>query len=150
MFMRYTRMPKMIASTMNRTEIVAVERFALRLAPSNALPAALVVPKVDATMDANAATTSSSVSHAKVRNRRFAFWPIVSRMTSPMDWPLLRTEAKSAPKSWTPPKKMPPTTTQRRTGTQPKIAAWIGPLIGPAPAIDEKWWPIRTGALAGT
>ena len=24
-------------------------------------------------------------------------------------------------------------------GTQPKTAAWIGPLIGPAPAMEEKW-----------
>ena len=118
--------------------MMAVERLASRFAPSSATPAAFVLPKVEATMDANAATTNSSVNHANVRNSRFAFWPIVSRMTSPMDWPRLRMDANSAPKSCTPPKKMPPTTTQRRTGTQPKIAAWIGPLIGPAPAMDEK------------
>jgi len=29
-------------------------------------------------------------------------------------------------------------------------AAAIGPTIGPAPAIEEKWCPSKTGALAGT
>ena len=24
------------------------------------------------------------------------------------------------------------------------FVAWIGPLMGPAPAMDEKWWPMRT------
>ena len=134
----YTRIPNTMASRMNSTEMTAVDKFASRLAPSSATPAALVFPNVDATMDANAATTRSSVSHAKVRNSRLAFCPIVSRMTSPIDWPRLRIDANRAPKSWTPPKKTPPTTTQRSTGTHPKIAAWIGPLIGPAPAMDEK------------
>ena len=75
---------------------------------------------------------------------------MVEEMISPMDWPLWRIDANSAPKSCTPPKKIPPIRTHKRTGTQPKTAAWIGPLMGPAPAIDEKWCPMRTGALAGT
>ena len=83
-------------------------------------------------------------------NRRFAFRPILSSITVPMDLPLLRTDANSAPKSCTPPKKIPPMSTHSATGTQPKTAAWIGPFIGPAPAMEEKWCPIRTGALAGT
>ena len=57
---------------------------------------------------------------------------------SPMDCPLWRMEATSAPKSWTPPKKMPPINTHRATGTQPKMEAAIGPVIGPAPAMEEK------------
>ena len=63
---------------------------------------------------------------------------ILVEIISPMDIPLLRTEAKSAPKSCTPPKKIPPTKIQRATGSHPKIAAPIGPVIGPAPAMDEK------------
>ena len=59
-------------------------------------------------------------------------------------WPLWRIEANRAPKSCMAPKKMPPMSTHSSTGTQPKTAAWIGPLMGPAPAIDEKWWPSTT------
>ena len=47
--------------------------------------------------------------------------------------------SKTVPFSHTPPKKMPPMRTHSSTGTQPKTAAWIGPLIGPAPAMEEKW-----------
>ena len=128
----------MMASTINRTEIMAVERFADRDGSAIASPAALVAPKVEATIEANAATTRSRVSHANTRKSLFAFWPMVSLITTPMDCPLLRTDANSAPKSWTPPKKMPPIRTQSITGIHPKAAAWIGPLIGPAPAMDEK------------
>ena len=73
-----------------------------------------------------------------------------AEMISPMDCPLLRTDANSAPKSWTPPKKIPPMRIHKVTGSHPNIAAPIGPVIGPAPAMDEKWCPIRTGAFAGT
>ena len=31
---------------------------------------------------------------------------------------------------------VPPIRIHKSTGSHPKIAAWIGPLIGPAPAID--------------
>ena len=34
------------------------------------------------------------------------------------------------------PKAKTPIRIQSITGSQPKIAAWIGPLIGPAPAMD--------------
>ena len=67
-----------------------------------------------------------------------ALLPIFTEIISPIDCPLWRSDANRAPKSCTPPKKIPPTKTQRTTGTQPKIAAPIGPVIGPAPAIDEK------------
>ena len=121
--LNYLEQIKKTVSAAERTYNREGQRVESRFAPSSATPAAFVFPNVEATMDANAATTNSSVNHANVRNSRFAFCPIVSRMTSPMDWPRLRMDANSAPKSCTPPKKMPPTTTQRSTGTQPKIAA---------------------------
>ena len=71
-------------------------------------------------------------------NSFFALLPMVSAITSPMDWPLCRMDANNAPKSCTAPKKIPPMSTHSSTGTQPNTAAWIGPLIGPAPAMDEK------------
>ena len=80
----------------------------------------------------------------------FARLLMFAEMISPMDCPLLRTDANSAPKSWTPPKKIPPMRIHKVTGSHPNIAAPIGPVIGPAPAMDEKWCPIRTGAFAGT
>ena len=44
-----------------------------------------------------------------------------------------------------------PSTIQMSAGSQPNIAyASMGPTIGPAPAIDEKWWPKRMVGLAGT
>ena len=103
-----------------------------------------------ATMEAKAATTRMRVRYEKMRKSFLARLPMLAEMTSPMDCPLWRMEANSAPKSWTAPKKMPPMSTHSTTGTQPKTAAWMGPLMGPAPAMEEKWWPIRTGALAGT
>ena len=59
-------------------------------------------------------------------------------MTSPMVLPSWRMEANSAEKSCTPPKKMPPMTIHSSTGIQPKKAALIGPVIGPAPAMEAK------------
>ena len=47
-------------------------------------------------------------------------------------------DANKDPKSCRPPKKIPPIIHHRNTGTHPKMEAWIGPLIGPAPAIEEK------------
>ena len=47
---------------------------------------------------------------------------------------------KSTPKSCTPPTRIAPTKIHTQVGPHPKyIAAKIGPTIGPAPAIDEKW-----------
>ena len=54
----------------------------------------------------------------------------------PIDLPLFLTEANIEEKSWTAPKKIPPMMHQSITGSHPNTAAWIGPLIGPAPAID--------------
>ena len=43
-----------------------------------------------------------------------------------------------------------PSTTHSTTAPQPKYAAAMGPTIGPAPAIDAKWWPKSTAGEAGT
>ena len=85
-------------------------------------------------------------------NRRLARLLMLAEMISPMDRPPWRTEATRAPKSWTPPKKMPPMTIHSAQASQPKPkpAALMGPVMGPAPAMEEKWWPIRMGAFAGT
>lgn len=55
------------------------------------------------------------------------------------DLPLFFIEAYRAPKSWTAPKKMPPTRTQSTTGSQPKAMATIVPVTGPAPQIELNW-----------
>ena len=67
-----------------------------------------------------------------------------------MERPPWRTERKSDTMSCTAPMKMQPIITQATTAPQPKYAAAIGPTIGPAPAIDAKWWPKRTAGCAGT
>ena len=107
-------------------------------AKSTAPDSSNFTPKVDATIDANAATTRIKVRYAKVRNKSFARRLIFVEIISPTDCPLWRIDANNAPKSWTPPKKMPPIRIHRVTGSHPNIAAPIGPVIGPAPAIDEK------------
>ena len=61
MFLRYTRKPKIMASTIKSREIIAVERLASSAAPSLATPAEVVEPKVFATIEAKAATTRSRV-----------------------------------------------------------------------------------------
>ena len=71
-------------------------------------------------------------------NSFFALDPMLSEMISPMDLPLFLTDANIEPKSWTAPKNSPPIRTHRVTGSHPNTAAWIGPVIGPAPAMDEK------------
>ena len=106
--------------------------------------AAALTANVLATMDAKAATTSTSVRYAKMQNRRLAVASMFSAMTTAMVCPLWRSDANSEPKSCTAPMKMPPISTHRSTGTQPNTAAWMGPLMGPAPAMDEKWCPNTT------
>ncbi len=130
--------PKQTASGMNSMEAVATEPLAgiltiFPVASSTADPA-----NVPATISANAATTSTSTSQANMVKHIFVFRPMFSSMTSPRDCPLWRTDANNAEKSCTAPKNIPPMRIHNSTGTQPKTAAWIGPLIGPAPAIDEK------------
>lgn len=64
--------------------------------------------------------------------------------------PVVPDRGKEGAEVMEPPKKMPPTSTHRVTGSQPNMAAPMGPVIGPAPAMEEKWCPMSTGALAGT
>ncbi len=137
-FLRYTKKPNTIAIRMNNTEIMATDAGVADLAISSTPLSSYTAPNVDATIEAKAATTRISVRYEKIMNSCFARLLMLAEMISPIDWPLLRTDAKSAPKSCTPPKKIPPMRIQRVTGSQPKIAAPIGPVIGPAPAIDEK------------
>ena len=46
--------------------------------------------------------------------------------------------------------KMFPSQTQASAGSQPQHMAMAGPTMGPAPAMEEKWWPKRTIRWAGT
>src|SRR5512140_1827891 len=60
-------------------------------------------------------------------------------------FPSLRTESMIAEESLTQPMKLTPTPRETRAGNQPQmLAAVIGPTIGPAAAIDLKWYPYRT------
>ena len=134
---------------MNSTEIMAVRMFAILAASTAAALAGSPdgtgdTAKVLATIEAKAATTKISVRYAKMQNSFLAVPSIFCAMTVASVCPLWRIEANSAPKSCVAPKKMPPMSTHKSTGTQPKMAAWMGPLMGPAPAMDEKWWPSTT------
>src|SRR5690606_35156318 len=71
-------------------------------------------------------------------------------LSMPIDLPLLRTLAHSAPRSCTPAKKIVPRVTHRNAGSQPQITAIAGPTIGAAPATEVKWWPQSTNRLVGT
>ena len=93
--------------------------------------------KVPATISANAAITSRVNSQQNKRNSFRPVFPIYFSIKSPMDFPSFLTLAYKAPKSVTAPKKMPPKTIHRRTGTHPNTAAWIAPVTGPAPAMEE-------------
>ena len=88
-------------------------------------------------MSANAAITIRQNSQQKPRKSFLPAFPIYFSIRSPIDFPSFLTLAYSAPKSVTAPKKMPPRMIHRRTGSQPNAAAWIAPVTGPAPAMDE-------------
>jgi len=60
---------------------------------------------------------------------------------SAIDFPRLRIERISTPKSWTAPINMLPKNIQIMAGTHPQITAIAGPTIGPVPAIEAKWCP---------
>ena len=63
--------------------------------------------------------------------------PMYFSMIIPIDFPSFLTEAYSAPKSCTAPKNKPPISSHNNTGTQPNTDARIGPVTGPAPAMEE-------------
>ena len=116
-------------------EVVATAPFAATFvtAPASFATNPLKVP---ATTSANAATTRIQNSQQNKRNNFFPSFPIYASMIYPMVRPLFFTDAYMDAKSCTAPKNTPPMRIQSRTGSQPKIAAWIGPLMGPAPAMD--------------
>ena len=64
-------------------------------------------------------------------------FPIYFSISIPMDFPSFLTDAYSAPKSCTAPKNNPPMISHNKTGTHPNTDARIGPVTGPAPAMDE-------------
>ena len=141
---------------MNKTEMIAVvwlfvSPWAFVTKPVTIFPASSgFVRNVPATTFTNEAITRIKTRSAKIMKSLFEVFPIEALMISPTDFPSFRAEAKSEPKSCKPPKKIPPITHHKKTGTQPKTAARIGPLIGPAPAIEEKWCPIKTAGFAVT
>ena len=91
------------------------------------------------TMSVKAAMTMMQNSQQNSRNRRRPVLPMYFSMSWARDLPLFFIEAYRAPKSWTAPKKMPPTRTQSTTGSQPKAMATIVPVTGPAPQIELNW-----------
>ena len=90
-----------------------------------------------ATISAKAAITSNEKIQANKKNNFLPALPIYCSIIAPIDFPWLFTDAYHAPKSCTAPKKIPPIRSHNKTGTQPNIAAIIGPVTGPAPAIEE-------------
>jgi hypothetical protein len=116
-------------------EVVATAPFAATFVT---VPASFTANplKVPATTSANAATTRIQNSQQNKRNNFFPSFPIYASMIYPIVRPLFFTDAYMDAKSCTAPKNTPPMRIHNRTGSQPKIAAWIGPLMGPAPAMD--------------
>ncbi len=90
-------------------------------------------------MSPNAAMTSSENTQQKIRNRRLPVLPMYCSIIRPMDLPSLLTDAYREPKSCTAPKNTPPTRIHSRAGSQPNMAAMMGPVTGPAPAMVENW-----------
>ena len=124
--------PNTIATTINNIDIDAAAAFGAFCVPS-----ALNPLNVLATISANAAITKSEKIHANKKNNFLPALPIYFSIIAPMDFPSFFTDAYSAPKSCTAPKKIPPINIHNNTGTHPNTAASIGPVTGPAPAIDE-------------
>ena len=124
-----------MATTINNIEIEAAAESAYAVV---SLMSATPLPtKVPATISVKAAITRRVKSQQKSINNFLPVLPIYFSMIIPMDFPSFLTEAYKAPKSCTAPKKSPPIINQRSTGTQPNTDAKIGPVTGPAPAMDE-------------
>ena len=137
--------PKTTAKTMNMMETIPAAP--LVCAASTRAPKALKVP---ATMSANAAMTMPQNSQQNSRNSLRPVLPMYFSISMPMLLPSFLTEAYRAPKSVTAPKKMPPSSTHSRTGSQPKAAAWMAPVTGPAPAMELNWCANTVQPLVGT
>ena len=126
--------PKIIAKTMKSSEMVPAAP--LDCAASTTAPSAPKALKVPATISAKAAMTSRVNSQQKSKKSLRPSLPMYFSISRPIDLPSFLTLAYSAPKSVTAPKKMPPRMIQSRTGSQPKAAAWMAPVTGPAPAME--------------
>ncbi len=73
-----------------------------------------------------------------------------ARVTWAMERASCLTLTASAPKSCTAPMKMEPRMIHSTAGSQPKTrVAKMGPTMGPAPAMELKWWPTSTGVRVG-
>ncbi len=111
---------------MNKREIIAVVcgPVGFDTIPKATWPAALAaLAKVPATTLTNEAMTKIKTKSAKRMKSFFEVFPIEALMISPTDFPSFLAEAKRELKSCKPPKKIPPTTHHKKTGTQPKTAA---------------------------
>ena len=101
-------------------------------------------------MSAKAAMTMPQNSQQNSRNSLRPVLPMYFSISMPMLLPSFLTEAYRAPKSVTAPKKMPPSSTHSSTGSQPKAAAWIAPVTGPAPAMELNWCANTVQPSVGT
>ena len=90
-----------------------------------------------ATISEKAAITSKVNIQANKKKNFLPAFPMYCSIKPPIDLPSFLTDAYKAAKSCTAPKNIPPISNHNKTGTQPNIAAIIGPVTGPAPAIDE-------------
>ena len=123
---------------MNSREMEPAAPFVCAAADSSVTPSFTVYAlNVPATMSANAAITIGVNSQQNNKNSLRPVFPMYFSIRSPMDFPSFLTLAYRAPKSVTAPKKIPPMMTHNRTGSQPNAAAWMAPVTGPAPAMDE-------------
>ena len=113
--------PKTTANTMNMMDTIPAAP--LVWAASASAPSAPKALKVPATMSAKAAMTMPQNSQQNSRNSLRPVLPMYFSISMPMLLPSFLTEAYRAPKSVTAPKKMPPSRTHSRTGSQPKAAA---------------------------
>ncbi len=144
-FVRWVTKPNTSDATIKRIDAVALDPFAAILLLSGAKPS-----KAEATMSIKEAIKKNIVNSAKIKNSCFPYFPTFFSVMATRDLPLLRTEANKEEKSCAAPKKMPPSTIHSTTGIQPKMAACTGPLMGLAPAIDEKWCPNKIPRSVGT
>ena len=84
---RYTQKPNAIATTINNKDTIATVALDA-LAALSRTPSTYVAPKVDATIEAKAATTRINVRYAKIINNLLARLLILVEMISPIDCPL--------------------------------------------------------------
>ncbi len=97
-----------------------------------------VSTKARAMTTANTEFTISSTRNTTIMYSARLRLPTTVSERAPMERPLWRLLAHRAPKSWTPAKKMVPSTTHSTAGTHPQYTAIAGPTMGAAPATEVK------------